>query len=189
MTTTTFNSGSGTFVVPAGMVLSKIELWGPGGDGGDGSGSGGGAGGGGGSYCMKNQAAAAGTSIAYSVGAVGNNTTCTTYSLVAGFGTNGISSAIGIGGSASGGDINTSGQNGLNRNGKNGGDGGFGGNGGAGGAGGPDNGTGGNGTAPGGAGGGAGHGGTIGNGSSGRVTFTYLSAGITGSLLLMGVGT
>ena len=55
MTTTTYNSGSGNFVVPAGVTSLQIELWGGGGGGGQGNGSSAGAGGGGGGgYVKKN---------------------------------------------------------------------------------------------------------------------------------------
>ena len=77
MATETFNSGSGTWFVPTGQELTQIELWGAGGGGASGeSGSGDGTrggGGGGGGYCKHvfGTPIAAGTGVAYSVGAAG----------------------------------------------------------------------------------------------------------------------
>lgn len=192
MPTYTFNSGSGTFTVPAGEALSQIVLWGggAGGGAGDGAPGGGSSGGGSGAYVLKNQVAGAGTNINYSVGAGGaGNTiandgnpgspgtasTVTTYSLSAGGGQVGANwQAAGAGGTASGGDTNTNGNASAANTGSNTG---------TNGASAPNGGTGGTGggssspdatagTAPGAGGGGGGRGTIGGAGAAGRITFT-----------------
>lgn len=191
MPTYTFNSGSGTFTVPAGEALSQIEAWGggAGGGAGDGAPKGGASGGGSGAYVLKNQAAGAGTNINYSVGAgglgyhvvdtgdVGNpggDSTVSTYSISAGGGQVGADyQAAASGGTASGGDVNTNGNASLACSGNTGTNGGSAPNGGIGGTGGgsssPDA-T--NGTAPGAGGGGGGRGTEGGDGAAGRIKFT-----------------
>lgn len=74
MTTVTYNSGYGTFVVPAGVTSVLCKLWGGGGgggQGGDGGGNQGGTGGGGGSYCQVALSVSEDDEIAYVVGGSG----------------------------------------------------------------------------------------------------------------------
>jgi len=141
------NSGSETFVVPAGVSSVTVQIWGGGGGGGGSSSSGsGGSGGGGGGYSTKTFSVTAGDNITYTIGtggtagiaAGGNGTsgTITTLThlpsvttLTGNFGTggNGNTGASGIGGTGTGGSTNTSGANGTT-GGANGGNGGNGGN-------------------------------------------------------------
>lgn len=179
-------AGAGTFTVPVGITALKIELWGPGGGGGGGTITGGpggedGGGGGGGAYLKLNSApVSAGLVVSYSVGSAGvydvmsdngtdgGNTTCTTFSLVAQGGKKGtaaLGSAGGLGGTATGGNVNLTGANGTAQ-----GPGGNSANGGAGGA------SGGAGIFPGGGGSGGLSGGANsngGDGANGKVLITY----------------
>jgi hypothetical protein len=72
-TVTTFNSGSGNWVCPAGVTSVKVEVWGAGGAGGGYTSAGGGGGGGGGGEYAAEPAIAVtpGNSYAYTVGAGG----------------------------------------------------------------------------------------------------------------------
>jgi len=205
MTTTTYNSGSGNFTVPPGVTSLQIELWGGGAGGGQGNGSSAGAGGGGGgAYCKKNALVVTpGQLVAYSVGTGGLGASLDD----GGIGDNGVESTAssspqyragegyslgqptsgGDGGTASNGDTNTAGSDGVNPSGVNGGAGGAAGGagGGAGGAGatnGVNDGLGVAGTAPGGGGGGGAafgapdDGGRGGAGAAGRIVFTYTAS-------------
>lgn len=198
MTTETFNTGSGTWTVPTDMECILIEGWGAGGSGGTAdnshSTSGGGAGGGGYFSYTPVTPIAAGTGIAYAVGAggaskanqtdvdgdSGGSTTVSTYGLTANGGAGGKSISNGrtggAGGTASGGTTNTTGTGGSSGSGSTGGAGGAGANGGAGGAGGTTSVSGVIGTAPGGGGGGGGRNSYSGGGAAGRVVFTYQAA-------------
>lgn len=202
MTTTTYNSGSGNFTVPSGVTSVQIEVWGGGGGGGGGgagSGSNGASGGGGGGYCKKNALTVTpGDLIAYVVGAGGvtgatggDNATAGAQSSVAStyfangggagdYGDNDPSVAA-SGGTASGGDVNTTGDASLavsaGNDGSAGGNGASGGAGGAGGLTGSTH-TGSVGNAPGGGGGGGAKTDYAGGaGASGRVVFTYTAGG------------
>ncbi len=191
--TTTYNSGSGNFVVPAGVTSLQIEGWGAGGGGGSGetgagSGDDGGGGGGGGYFIETAASVTPGQNVAYSVGAGGAGraldsatnggnggaTTVSTFSLTANGGTGGQAidngGAGGAGGTASGGDTNTTGSAGTSTA--------AGGNGGAspnGGAAQTTDGAAGN--APGGGGASSDESpGDSGAGAAGRVTFTYTAS-------------
>lgn len=128
-------------MVPDGVYLIKsIELVGASGGAGGHSATRGGSGSGGGAYCAKNNIPVSpGDNIAYVVGLHGNGgqsgvitatdggaSTCTAYSLSAGGGIHGNNNAgtPGAGGTASGGDVNTSGSPGIQGNTTNGGAGG-----------------------------------------------------------------
>lgn len=164
--TTTYNSGSGNYTVPAGVSEIIVQVWGAGGGGGGSSiNNNGGSGGGGGGYAMQVISVTPGQVIPYSVGAGGNAgaanggnggdggaTTFLTLTADGGKGGGGNAGAIGQGGSATGGAINLTGGNGA-QGGGSGGDGGDGANGGNGGNG-RTNDSGQSGTAPGGGGGG-----------------------------------
>jgi len=181
MPTDTFNSGSGTFTVPASVTSLFIEEWGAGG----GGSVNGPAGGGGGAYVAKTLVVTAGSGINWQVGGGGNgannnaingNSSIIEFGagqrLLAGGGQGGrLSGDGGPGGIGTGGDTNTTGGSGVNSStgppytgGTAGGPGG-----GAGGT------TGTNGSAPGGGGGGGGP--PAGSGAFGRVQFTYSFAG------------
>lgn len=197
ISSTTYNSGSGNFTVPAGVTVVVIEGWGGGGGGAAAEAGGGnraGSGGSGGGYFRKTLMVTPGDLIAYSVGAGGTGGTKDNDDATAGGATTvaggtytangggkggfggGIASAAG--GSASGGDINTTGTTGqTNPANTQGGNGGAGANGGAGGTGSPNTPvSAGAGTAPGGGGGGGSDdnpGAAGGAGASGRVKFSY----------------
>lgn len=198
-----YTSGSGTFIVPDGVFLLTRELWGPGGGGAAGESGGGdrsGSGGSGGGYCKKNATAVTpGQAIAYSVGVPGTGGTYDNDDSTAGTATTtdggtytangggrgrfGGGVAADPGGSASGGDINTTGTTGsTNPTATVGGDGGAGANGGAGGAGAnPGAALAQNGAAPGGGGGGGGDNGAFGggdtadagDGGAGKIRFSW----------------
>lgn len=198
-----YTSGSGTFIVPAGVFLLTRELWGPGGGGAAGVAGGGnrsGSGGSGGGYCKKNASSVTpGQAIAYSVGVPGTGGTYDNDDSTAGTATTtdgGTYTANGGGrgrfgggvaadapGTASGGDINTTGTIGAtNPTNTIGGAGGAGANGGAGGAGAvPGAALAQNGTVPGGGGGGGGDNGIFGggdtadgaDGGSGKIRFSW----------------
>lgn len=73
-------TGTGTYTVPAGVTMLEVEIWGGGGGGGGANQAGSAAGGGAGAYCLANiDVVAAGSSLAYTVGAfgVGGNSTPT----------------------------------------------------------------------------------------------------------------
>lgn len=192
--TTVNTAGAGTYTIPAGVTAVNIQIWGSGGSGGGCSTSGNsGSGAGGGAYSSKTITVSPGDIINYTIGAGaaaatagsnGNNGNSTTAShtptgtlMTANGGNKGNANSTtgGIGGTATGGAINTPGANG-----------GAGGTntGGAGGAGGNTTGTGGNGgtnnagtagTAPGGGGGGAEKNNTNvagGAGANGRIIIT-----------------
>jgi hypothetical protein len=121
------NQISNIFTVPNGWECTQIELYGGGGAGGGYSTSAGG-GGGGGAYCayVPGTPIASGTNITFfvgggalgvanTVGASGNASTCTTYSLTAGGGTGGAlgNGSASAGGTASGGTTNISGSSGA----------------------------------------------------------------------------
>ncbi|NHB69204.1 beta strand repeat-containing protein [Perlabentimonas gracilis] len=164
--TTTYNSGSGNYTVPAGVSEIIVQVWGAGGGGGGSSNNNnGGSGGGGGGYARQVISVTPGQVIPYSVGAGGNAgaanggnggdggaTTFLTLTADGGKGGGGNAGSIGQGGSATGGAINLTGGNGA-QGGGSGGDGGNGANGGNGGDG-RTNDSGQSGTAPGGGGGG-----------------------------------
>ena len=198
MTTDTYNSGSGNWTVPSGVTSVQIEVWGGGGGGGGGgagSGSNGASGGGGGGYCKKNALTVTpGDLIAYVVGAGGvtdpgggdlatagsQSSVASTYFANGGaagdYGDNDPSVAA-SGGTASGGDVNTTGGASLavsaDNDGSAGGNGASGGDGGAGGLTATTH-TGSVGNAPGGGGGGGAKTDYAGGaGASGRVVFTY----------------
>ncbi len=125
-------AGSNSWTVPAGVTSVVIKLWG----GGGGSGGGGyietGGGGGGGGYASKTLTVSGGQVLNFTVGAggvaggyvgfpinfvagtPGNSSTHST--ITAGGGTGGDDGGFGFGGTASGGDVNTTGQNGFARN-------------------------------------------------------------------------
>ena len=196
--TRTYTSGSGTETIPTGASQVVIEVWGAGGSGGRGStlcvsiyGGGGGSGG----YVKKTfslTSGNAGQTFNYSVGTGGapntgnglpggNSTSSqgtfgTAFSLTAGGGAGGTGQTVpfngGTGGSATGGDVNTSGNPGQDGS---LGTGGSAPNGGAGGAGPVGSGLPGNGTAPGGGGGGGNFSPRTNgaSGGSGTVKFSY----------------
>ena len=180
----TYNSGTAaTETVPSGASRLVIEMWGGGGAGGAGDpGTDPGGGGGGGGYCLKSIALTAanwGQTLTYSVGAggvaggdggsstVGNTTLSISFTMTAVGGEAGSVSYIGsqgFGGTAVGGDTNTSGEGGgvMLRTG----------------AASPNGGAStpsGNGNAPGGGGAGDRFSGSVlaGDGGSGRIKFTY----------------
>jgi hypothetical protein len=118
-TVTTFSSGSGTWVAPAGVTSVKVECWG-GGGGGEGKDTNfndAGGGGGGGEYAAETLSVTPGNSYPYSVGAggaagapgssstnqggAGGTTTFNTTSVVAHGGVGGANSGGGLGGSGS----------------------------------------------------------------------------------------
>ena len=121
--------GSSTFTVPAGVTSLTVKLWGAGGGSGGNGYIEGGGGGGGGAYASKVLAVTPGQSINYTVGTgggaggyggaflgqvVGTSGSATTCSGVsAGGGQGGGDGIGGAGGTASGGDINITGQSGL----------------------------------------------------------------------------
>lgn len=160
-TANTYTSGSGTDTVPAGATQVVISMNGRGGNGQSNSPAPG-AGGGGGGNCIKTSAVSGGQTFSYSL--VTNSTVTSgspSVSLAANVGSNGAGLVGGPGGSASGGDTNTTGSPGSNSV--------------AGGAS-PNGGAtqttpGGAGNAPGG--GGAGGIGTSGSGAPGQITFSY----------------
>ncbi|RTK96716.1 MAG: hypothetical protein EKK64_03145, partial [Neisseriaceae bacterium] len=193
--TDTYNSGSGNWTVPAGITSVQIELWGGGGGGGSGgagSGANGASGGGGGAYCKKTLTVTPGQTISYTVGSGGTkgtnegnggnggSSTANSGAYTAGGGYGGLggeddNTIATLGGTATGGDINTTGGSSTPvASGNNGGKGGDSPNGGTGGIGGVGGLVGANGNAPGGGGGGGSKtdsdGGT---GASGRVSFSY----------------
>jgi hypothetical protein len=112
-------TGSGTFVVPTNVYKLKVTCIGGGGSGGTGSSYGGGGGAGG---CIKVFAVTPGASYSYFVGAGGTgggNGQDTTFtgtgvSMTAGKGFGGAFVNGGAGGTATGGDLNISGQSGGN---------------------------------------------------------------------------
>ncbi|SFU74272.1 hypothetical protein SAMN05216480_11825 [Pustulibacterium marinum] len=187
-------TGSGSFTIPCGTTTITVELWGAGGAGGGclNNGNGGGSGGGSGAYASKTFSGLSGGEIIYyTVGSggtavLGNNgnsgqsstLTFQSTTITAGGGGGGVrqSGAAGIGGTASGGDTNTNGNQGNVGGSSAGGsgasapNGGFGGNG-------VSNGNGANGAAPGGGGGGGESWNTTdaagGNGGNGRIEITY----------------
>ena len=193
---------SGTFTVPDGVTSIKVEAWGAGGGGGGISiynepGSGGGGGG----YSANISSVNPGQVIPYTVGtggagatyyqfsglanaSVGNSSTILTLTASGGGAGRSNSGAVGAGGTASGGTINKTGDNGFigvastRVNEGNGGNGGNGANGAIGGVG--SNGTtGGSGSVPGGGGGGGYDNNHITNGGAGgngQVVVTYLPA-------------
>ena len=194
----TYNSGSGNWTVPYDVTSVQIEVWGGGGGGGrggTGSGSNGASGGGGGGYCKKNALTVTpGDLIAYVVGAGGvtdpgggdlatagaqSSVASTYFANGGGAGDYGDDdpSVAASGGTASGGDVNTTGDASLAVSaGNTGSAGGAGASGGAGGAGGIDGSTevGSPGVAPGGGGGGGAKTEEAGGaGASGRVIFSY----------------
>ena len=183
-----YTAGSGIFIVPDGVFLLTRELWGPGGGGAAGEAGGGnraGSGGSGGGYCKKNATAVTpGQAIAYSVGVPGTGGTYDNDDSTAGTATTtdggtytangggrgrfGGGVAADPGGTASGGDINTTGITGsTNPTNIIGGNGGASGGGAAGGLG-AELGVrlAQNGTAPGGGGGGGGDNSTFGGGNT-----------------------
>lgn len=196
-TVTVTTTGAGTFAVPCDVTSITVKTWGAGGAGGGSrtsgdSGDGGGAGG----YCIGIFTVTSGQTINYIVGAGGTggtddganggNTTILSLGIAANGGSGGDrngGSVTGLGGTASGGTINTSGANGTIGGSNTGGTGGSAPNGGAGGTG-VTNGNGLNGNAPGGGGGGGEDasggggnrsGGNGGNGGNGRIEITYTS--------------
>lgn len=194
--TNTYTSGTAqTETVPNGASQVVIDLWGPGGGGG-GSDDVGSDGGGGGGYCRKTISLVGGGTFTWTVGAIGtggprfdpgtaggqtkvdNGTYGTTVTLRANGGDPGLRNGTspGAGGTASGGDTNTSGTTGANGGAHSGGDGGAGANGGAGGAGGIDGGANAQpGVAPGGGGGGGKDSNSFagGDGASGKIIFAW----------------
>lgn len=191
-----YTSESGSWESPVTGDV-EVECWGPGGGGGAGgagSGSNGGSGGGGGGYCKKTISVTAGQLVPYSIGAVGvggidagtgqggaGTATTAAGTLTANGGAGGDygdndPTVAAAGGTATGGDINTSGSSSSAVTiGNDGGAGGAGANGGAGGAGGIESGAAAAaGTSPGGGGGGGARSGEPGAaGATGRVRFTY----------------
>lgn len=192
----TYDIGSGNFIVPALVTLLKtIEVWGAGagaGSGSDGGAQGGSGGAGSGAYCLKNNLTVTpGQSIAYVVGAPGiggdivgmgtpqpgtdggQSSFAGTYIANGGIATTDNQTTGGAGGTATGGDTNTSGNPGTGKSGNNGGVGGSAPNGGTGGPGGTSLVDAGAGTAPGSGGGGGGKRTNGGNGAYGRVKITW----------------
>lgn len=198
-------AGSETFIVPSGVNSITVSIWGAGGGGGGSSINGdGGSGGGGGGATTRIIAVTPGDTFSYSVGTggtgglsnatlagSGENSTFINVglgiNLLGNGGTGGARNrgAAGTGGTASGGTINSTGQNGTvgNASGQAGGNSGvvigiFGGGGGA-----VTNSTGNNGTIPGGGGGGAERTGggarNGGNGANGQVHITYTCPAMT----------
>ncbi|MGJ8594160.1 MAG: PKD-like domain-containing protein, partial [Aquaticitalea sp.] len=191
------NSGSYTSTVPANAVSATVEIWGAGGAGGGGtSNNNAGSGGGGGAYSARTFAVLPGQIINYTIGSGGNGSTgnggnggnttlshtITGTNMTANGGTGGTrnNNPVGVGGTATGGTTNMSGQNGGNGGGNTGGNGGNAGNttntGGAG----QRNDDGNPGTIPGGGGGGGEDAGFFGggdqdggDGANGRVIITY----------------
>lgn len=177
--TNTYNAASGNEVVPTGAAQLIVEAVGGGGGGGNqGMGTQGGGGGGGG-YSRKTLAISPadwGLNIAYAVGAAAGNSTvgnvvlgAGTINLAANGGGNAVVASPGAGGTATGGDTNTSGVSGTAGVAGIAGPGGAGAAplGGAGGAAGTD------GVAPGGGGGASSGGGPGGNGAAGTVIFAW----------------
>lgn len=199
MTTVTYDSGDGTFVVPTGVTSVLCKLWGGGGgggQGGDGGGNQGGTGGGGGAYCQVAISVTEDDEIAYSVGggglglvdeefgcgigSSGGDTTITfdaeTYSADGGSGGYSCgSTSVGAGGLSSDGDYHENGGDGSAYDSSNygGAGGGAGGDGGAGGGNTEGHTDGLPGESPGGGGGGGGKECSGGNGAPGRVQFVY----------------
>jgi len=176
---------SGSFIVPDRVYSVQVEAWGSGSTGAT-SGSGGRSGGSGGGYSRLNaHPTTPGTNISFTVGAgvpspvtqpgIDGNPT-TVLSIVANGGT--ADSIVpwtdgSVGGTSSGGDVNTNGGDGAAPSGNIGGDGGSAANGGKGGKGGANLTAGTDGTVPGGGGGGAGNARAGGAGASGGVRFVW----------------
>jgi len=105
-------SGSGTHNVTAGTVAVDLFALGPGGKGGRATADAvGGAGGGGGGRAKKHIASPA-ASYPYSIGAADSETATTVGTLTANAGTNAVDNSPGTGGTATGGDTNSTGGNG-----------------------------------------------------------------------------
>lgn len=187
-----YTSGSGNWTSP-GHGTVDVELWGGGGGSGCGDGGGGGSGGGGGAYLKKTITVTPGQTIAYSVGAggagvaygvgglasSGGTTTADGGTYTANGGAGGASEDFGgsaAGGTASGGDINTTGSNGGPNAGNTGGTGGASPNGGASQSGSASTVAGVNGNPPGGGAGGAGKSASGATGAAGQASFTFTAA-------------
>jgi len=209
MTTDTFNSGSGTFVVPAGVSSVLCRVWGGGGGGGhgdEGGGSAAGSGGGGGACIEVTLAVAADDEIAWAVGGGSSGVVFTGYACTQAStaGTSSItfdavtyeapggeggyscgSASYGLGGNAVDGSYQADGGDGSPKAANVGGSGGNSGTAsssvyGVGGPGGNSLGVAGSvGMSPGGGGGGGAKQASGGNGAPGRVSFTYTVSGGT----------
>jgi hypothetical protein len=106
-TTRTVNTGTGTFTVPAGVYYLGIACCGGGGNGTTSGGSGGGGG-----LALKVKKVVPGQQIPYE----NNSKVASCDGMVANPGTNGVSNAAGVGGSATGGTYNYAGGNGSYTN-------------------------------------------------------------------------
>jgi fibronectin-binding autotransporter adhesin len=119
--------GAGTYTVPSGVTTVVAALWGGGGGGGQGESTEDGGGGGSGAYARKATAVTPGQVLSFIVGSAGNGQTdfplpvapstsgtASSYSTVsAGGGVRGVNGGGGAGGTATGGDVNLSGGNGV----------------------------------------------------------------------------